>query len=65
MFLLGVLTKSVGSRAAFAGVVAGLGAIAWVRTTPVAWTWYVLIGSAVTFATGYLASLLSKKEGHA
>lgn len=58
VFLLGVLTKRVGERAAMAGVLAGLGAILYVRyATPIAWTWWVLIGSATTFAVGYGASL--------
>jgi Na+/proline symporter len=58
VFLLGVLTRRVRQRAAFAGVVAGLAAITYVRfMTPIAWTWYVLIGATVTFTVGCLASL--------
>jgi solute:Na+ symporter, SSS family len=65
VFLLGVLTKRVGERAAMAGVVAGLGTIVYVRfLTPVAWTWYVLIGTSATFAVGLAASLF-QKEPHA
>ena len=59
VFLLGVLTKRVGEWAAIAGVLAGLAAVLCVRfLTPIAWTWWVLIGSTVTFIAGYLASLL-------
>jgi len=57
VFLLGVLTRRVREWAAMAGVVAGLAATLFVRySTPIAWTWWVLIGSTVTFATGYGAS---------
>jgi solute:Na+ symporter, SSS family len=58
VFLLGVLTRGVKEPAAIAGVVAGLAAVIYVRfETPIAWTWYVLIGTTVTFAVGYLTSL--------
>lgn len=57
VFLLGVLTRRVGEVAAMAGVVGGLAAILYVRyRTPIAWTWWVFIGSTVTFVTGYIAS---------
>ena len=62
VFLLGVLTRRVSEGAAIIGVVAGLAAILYVRfATPIAWTWWVLIGSAVTFAAGYIASLLAPR----
>jgi SSS family transporter len=62
VFLLGVLTKRVRERAAIAGVLGGFAAIVFVRYgTPVAWTWWVLIGSAVTFAVGYVASFLQPR----
>jgi Na+/proline symporter len=61
VFLLGVLTRRVRQTAAIAGVVAGLAVITCVRFfTPIAWTWYVLIGATVTFATGLLASLFQR-----
>ena len=57
-FLLGVLTKKPREGAAIAGVAAGLGAVLFVHfATPIAWTWYVLIGTVVTFSTGMAASL--------
>jgi Na+/proline symporter len=60
-FLLGVLTRRVREWAAMAGVMAGLGAVLYVRfVTPIAWTWWVLIGSTVTFAAGYGASFFQK-----
>jgi SSS family solute:Na+ symporter len=58
VFLLGVLLRRPRGRAAVAGVIAGLAAILYVRfRTPVAFTWYVLIGTSVTFGVGFLASL--------
>jgi len=61
VFLLGVLTKKPWEGAAMAGVVAGLAAILFVYyRTPVAFTWYVLIGSAVTFGVGLAASIFEK-----
>ena len=59
VFLLGVLTKRTGERGAIAGVVAGLAAILYVYfETHVAFTWYVLIGTAVTFVVGWGISVL-------
>ncbi|HEY7392276.1 MAG TPA: sodium:solute symporter [Bryobacteraceae bacterium] len=58
VFLLGVLTTKPGVRAAIIGVVAGLAAVLYVRfRTPVAFTWYVVIGASVTFCGGLIASL--------
>jgi SSS family transporter len=59
VFLLGVLTRRANESGALAGAAAGLGTIIFVRFyTPIAWTWYVLIGASATFATGYLISIL-------
>jgi len=63
VFLLGVLTKRVGERAAMAGMVAGIGVNLYVRFgTPVAWTWYVLIGTAVTAGVGLAMSMVWPEE---
>jgi SSS family transporter len=57
VFLLGILTKAPRERAAIAGMLAGLAAVLAVHwLTPVAWTWYVLIGTVVTFAGGWAAA---------
>ncbi|HJZ98013.1 MAG TPA: sodium:solute symporter [Candidatus Solibacter sp.] len=59
VFLLGVLTRRPGEPAALAGVIAGLASVLYIKFyTPIAWTWYVLIGTAVTFGVGALASLI-------
>ena len=61
VFLLGVLTKKPGEWAAIAGVVTGLSTIVYVvARTKIAFTWYVLIGTTVTFTAGWLFSLFQK-----
>jgi SSS family solute:Na+ symporter len=63
VFLLGVLTKKPGQSAAIAGVVAGLGTVLYLNFyTPVAWSWYVLTGTCVTFGVGLLASVFERRE---
>lgn len=63
VFLLGVLTKRVGEYAAMAGMGASLVVLVYVKWgTPIAWTWYVVIGTSVTFIVGLVASLFEKKE---
>lgn len=58
VFLLGVLTRKPREGAAMAGVVAGLSVILYVNLrTHIAWTWYVLIGTTVTFSVAMLVSL--------
>ena len=58
VFLLGTLTKRVRENEAIAAMLAGLAMMSWVRFgTSIAWTWYVLIGTTVTFVVGYVASL--------
>jgi Na+/proline symporter len=63
VFLLGVLTTKPGEGAAMVGVAAGIAAILYVwLATPIAFTWYVLIGTTVTFAAGAAASLFQKRR---
>ncbi len=64
VFLLGLLTKRVGEKAAMVGMTAGLLTMLYVKFgTPIAFTWYVLIGTSVTFLTGVLMSyLISEKS---
>ena len=57
IFALGVFTHRVGQRAALVGLLAGLLVLTWTKFgTPVAYTWYAVIGATVTFGTGLLAS---------
>jgi len=59
VFLLGLLTKRAGENAAMAGMVAGLLTNLYIKfATPIAWTWYVLIGSAVTLGVALLTAML-------
>jgi len=61
VFLLGVLTKRAEEWGAMAGVVAGLAAILFVYyRTPIAFTWYVAIGTGVTFLVGWCTSALGR-----
>src|SRR4051794_40359174 len=60
VFLLGVLTERPGETAAICGVIAGLATVLGVRFgTPIAWTWYVLIGTTVTFGVGVLVGMFA------
>jgi SSS family transporter len=59
VFLLGVLTKRPGENAAIAGVIAGALVMLFIKfETRIPFTWWVLIGSAVTFGVGWLASFV-------
>jgi SSS family solute:Na+ symporter len=64
VFLLGVLTSKPGERAAIIGVVAGTAAILFVYyRTPIAFTWYVAVGTVVTFVVGLAASAVERAFG--
>lgn len=57
VFLLGLLTKHTGEKAAMTGMAMGLAVMLYVKFgTSIAWTWYVLIGSSVTYLVGLTAS---------
>ena len=59
VFLLGVLTKRAGENAAIAGVIAGALVMLFVKfETKIPFTWWVLIGSAVTFGVGWMTSFI-------
>jgi SSS family solute:Na+ symporter len=65
VFLLGCLTTRPGERAAIAGILIGLAAMLYVKfATPIAFTWWVAIGSAVTFVSGFLLSFLLPEKQH-
>jgi SSS family transporter len=58
VFLLGLLTRRTGETAAMAGMTAGLILMLYVKFyTPIAWTWYVVIGTFATFAVGYAVAV--------
>jgi solute:Na+ symporter, SSS family len=63
VFLLGLLTRRVGENGAMAGMVASMLTMYFVKTqTTIAWTWYVLIGTAATMSAGYLVSLVIREK---
>jgi Na+/proline symporter len=76
VFLLGILTKRATERGAMVGMLAGfcVNMYIWISTLVkpgllpleftrhIPWTWYVAIGSCLTFAVGYLASLMMRPD---
>src|SRR5436309_8723000 len=61
VFLLGVLTHRANQNGAIVGMIGGLIAELYVwRFTHVPWTWWVMIGTSVTFGVGYVASLFNR-----
>ncbi len=61
VFLLGVLTRKASENGAMIGMICGLALnlYLWFFTT-VSFTWYVALGSIVTFAVGYAASRIAQ-----
>jgi len=59
VFLLGVLTKRANQTGAMIGMLFGFGTelYLWLGTR-VPWTWYVAIGTIITYGIGYISSLL-------
>ena len=62
VFLLGVLTRRANQRGAMVGMMFGfsVGLYLW-QWTHVPWTWWVPLGTVVTFGIGYAASLLVRR----
>jgi Na+/proline symporter len=74
VFLLGTLTRRANEAGTIVGMITGLGVniLLWRQPTSIAfhiagfhavlpriaWTWYVVIGTAITFCVGYIFSLL-------
>jgi SSS family transporter len=57
VFLLGVLTKRANQRGAMVGMLFGFSMDLYLwHWTHVPWTWWVMIGTIVTFGVGYAAS---------
>ncbi len=65
IFMLGALTRRATSRGTLIGAVAGLTTLMAVVLADalglvnIAWTWYVVIGTLVTFVVGWLASAVA------
>ena len=64
VFLLGVLTRRANQRGATVGMACGFGTelYLWLGTH-LPWTWWVMIGTTVTFGIGYAASIMLPYEG--
>ncbi|MBN1569928.1 MAG: sodium:solute symporter [Acidobacteria bacterium] len=62
-FLLGIMTRRANEKGSIIGMAVGLLSMLaiWSFGT-IAFTWYVLIGTAITFATGYVASLCFSRQ---
>ena len=64
-FLLVIWNPRATGRGAIAGMVAGLvGMTAIHFFTPLAWTWYVLAGTIITFVTGSLVSITGTRSAN-
>ena len=61
-FLLGVLTKRANQRGAMVGMLFGFSVELYLWGTHVPWTWWVMIGTIVTFAVGWTASAVSPRN---
>ena len=62
VFLLGVLTRRTSQSGAIVGMVCGFGVelYLWLGTR-VPWTWWVMIGTLVTFGMGYAVSIVREQ----
>ncbi|HXY77596.1 MAG TPA: sodium:solute symporter [Candidatus Acidoferrales bacterium] len=63
-FLLGVLTRRANQRGAMVGMMCGFGVelYLWLGTQ-VPWTWWVMTGTAATFAVGWVLSAVFAQAG--
>ncbi|MCA1816015.1 MAG: sodium:solute symporter [Acidobacteria bacterium] len=63
-FLLGVLTRRANQAGVMTGMAVSLAVMLAIKfTTAIAWTWYVLMGTAVCLAVGYAVSAVTKRAG--
>jgi SSS family solute:Na+ symporter len=58
VFLLGVLTRKANQRGAMVGMLFGFTIELYLWRAHVPWTWWVVIGTMVTYVVGYVTSLL-------
>jgi len=63
LFLLGIWNRRANATGALVGLFVGLAAmLAVYRFTPLAWTWYVLAGTLITFIAGSIASVIAQSS---
>ena len=60
-FALGVLTERPGQRDVIIGIVVGITCVTLLRGQ-MAWPWYAVVGSVITFAVGSLGGLFSERS---
>ncbi len=66
VFLVGTLLPRVTQKPALVGMVTSIVCMLMIRfMTPIAWTWYVLIGSLITLAVAWLASFMFASSARA
>jgi len=66
VFLLGVLTRRANQNGAMVGMLCGFVAELFISLrTSVPWTWYVAIGTVVTFGVGYACSIATSSRARA
>ena len=64
MFLLGVLTRRANQNGAMVGMLCGFVTEIYLwQFTRVPWTWYVAIGTVITFGIGYAGRVMMEKKG--
>ena len=56
VFLLGTLTRRADERGAIVGLIAGIGSTLYLSYLGVAYTWFVVAGTVITFVVGYAVS---------
>jgi SSS family solute:Na+ symporter len=62
VFLLGVLTRRANQSGAMTGMLCGFVSELYIWLwTRVPWTWYVAIGTVVTFTVGYATSIVFER----
>jgi len=62
VFLLGTWNRRANETGALVGFVIGIAAVIAIKfLTPLAWTWYVLVGTVIAFAVGSLASMFAAR----
>jgi len=58
-----LLTRRANQTGAMVGMLCGFACEVYIWLgTRVPWTWYVAIGTVVTFAVGYVASIMIQRE---
>jgi SSS family solute:Na+ symporter len=62
VFLLGILTRKANQRGSMVGMLFGFSTELYLWRARVPWTWWVIIGTMVTFAVGYIVSLLIPEQ---